>query len=239
MASYRATLASRWLATLMLVLAGTASAGVRISPTLVQMTQDTMATEIWLTNTQDHPWQAQVQVYRWVQTDGADQLQDTDAIQTSPQWINIPAQGKQLLRVIRTTTTSSATETAYRLVLEERDTTASAAEPSHTLLRYSTPIFVSAQDSTATPQLSASLVPGARGPELMIRNRGRVHAKLSDLSFIGADGHQLTLYANLSGYVLAGEQKRWPLPAAVAAAQGGHFAARLDDASQLQALPAE
>ncbi|WP_052688505.1 fimbrial biogenesis chaperone [Xanthomonas albilineans] len=232
------TLASRWWLALLL-LAGTASAGVRISPTLVQMTQDTMATEIWLTNTQDHPWQAKVQVYRWVQTDGVDQLQDTDAIQPSPQWINIPAQGKQLLRVIRTTTTNTTNETAYRLVLEEHDTAPTAADPSHLLLRYSTPIFVSAQDSTAAPVLSASLIPGAHGPELLIRNRGRVHARLSDLSFIGADGHRLALYANLSGYVLAGEQKRWPLPAAVAAAQGGHFAARLDDASPLQALPAE
>ncbi|MBB5883288.1 fimbrial biogenesis chaperone [Xanthomonas sp. F1] len=233
---------TRPLLTLLLALAGSADAtGVRISPTLVQLTPGETSTEIWLSNTQDRPWQAQVQVYRWRQTDGMDDLESTDEVRASPQSIDIPAQGRQLLRLVRTGP-ASADEAAYRLVLEERATPPDAAAPATPgaplLLRYSTPVFLSAPDPAAASRLSAHLIAGAHGPELVVHNHGSAHARLSDLSFIGADGHPLTLFPSLAGYVLAGDYKRWPLPAA-AAAPGGRFAARLDDQAPLQPLPAE
>ncbi|WP_017917614.1 molecular chaperone, partial [Xanthomonas sp. SHU 308] len=179
--------------------------------------------------------------YRWRQTDGMDDLESTDEVRASPQSIDIPAQGRQLLRLVRTGP-ASANEGAYRLVLEERtappDTGAPATQAAPLLLRYSTPVFLSPADPAAAPRLSAHLIAGARGPELVVHNRGSAHARLSDLSFVGADGRTLPLFPSLSGYVLAGTYKRWPLPAA-AAAPGGRFAARLDDQAPLQPLPAE
>ncbi|MCW0402583.1 fimbrial biogenesis chaperone [Xanthomonas sacchari] len=233
---------ARLLPALLLALAGSAgAAGVRISPTLVQLAPSETSTEIWLSNTQDHPWQAQVKVYRWRQSDGLDDLESTDEVRASPQSIDIPAQGRQLLRLVRTGP-ASANEGAYRLVLEERtappDTGAPATQAAPLLLRYSTPVFLSPADPAAAPRLSAHLSAGARGPELVVHNRGSAHARLSDLSFVGADGRTLPLFPSLSGYVLAGAYKRWPLPAA-ATAPGGRFAARLDDQAPLQPLPAE
>lgn len=230
---------TRPLLTLLLALAGSAdAAGVRISPTLVQLAPQETSTEIWLSNTQDRPWQAQVQVYRWRQTDGMDDLESTDEVRASPQSIDIPSQGRQLLRLVRTGR-ASADEAAYRLVLEERATPPDAAAPgAPLLLRYSTPVFLSAPDPAAAPRLSAHLIAGAHGPELVVHNHGSAHARLSDLSFVGADGHTLALFPSLAGYVLAGAYKRWPLPAA-AAAPGGRFAARLDEQAPLQPLPAE
>ncbi|MBB5942670.1 fimbrial chaperone protein [Xanthomonas arboricola] len=233
----------RLLPALLLALAGSAHAGgVRISPTLVQLAPDETSTEIWLDNTQDRTWQAQVQVYRWQQTNGLEQLDSTDDLHASPQWITIPAQGRQLLRLVRSAPADTA-ERAYRLVVEERTApadvaSAPAATPPPLLLRYSTPVFLSASDPAAAPRLSVHLLAGAGGPELVVHNRGNAHARLSDLSFIGADGHTMTLFPSLAGYVLPGEYKRWPLPAA-ATAPGGHFAARLDEQSPLQPLPAE
>ncbi len=235
---------ARLLPTLLLALAGSAgAAGVRISPTLVQLAPGETSTDIWLSNTQDRRWQAQVTVYRWRQTDGMDDLESNDEIRASPQSIDIPAQGRQLLRLVRPGP-ASAEESAYRLVLEERPAPADPAAPAPAtpapplLLRYSTPVFLSPADPAAAPRLSAHLSAGARGPELVVHNRGSAHARLSDLSFVGADGRTLPLFPSLSGYVLAGAYKRWPLPAA-ATAPGGHFAARLDDQAPLQALPAE
>ncbi|MBB5874712.1 fimbria/pilus periplasmic chaperone [Xanthomonas sp. 3498] len=235
---------ARLLLALLLALAGSAeAAGVRISPTLVQLAPEETTTEIWLNNTQDRAWQAQVHVYRWQQTDGMDALDSTDEVRTSPQSIDIPAQGRQLLRLVRTGP-AATTEHAYRLVLEERATPPDATAPAPAaagaplLLRYSTPVFLSPSDPAAAPRLSAHLNAGARGPELVVHNRGSAHARLSDLSFVGADGRTVTLFPSLAGYVLAGELKRWPLPAA-ATAPGGHFAARLDEQSPLQPLPAE
>ncbi|XQA61527.1 molecular chaperone [Xanthomonas sacchari] len=233
---------ARLLPALLLALAGSAgAAGVRISPTLVQLAPGETSTDIWLSNTQDRHWQAQVTVYRWRQSDGMDDLESTDEVRASPQSIDIPAQGRQLLRLVRTGP-ASANEGAYRLVLEERiappDTGAPATQGAPLLLRYSTPVFLSPADPAAAPRLSAHLIAGARGPELVVHNRGSAHARLSDLSFVGADGRTLPLFPSLSGYVLAGAYKRWPLPAA-ATAPGGHFAARLDDQAPLQALPAE
>ncbi|MCW0400057.1 hypothetical protein NB688_003619 [Xanthomonas sacchari] len=233
---------ARLLPALLLALAGSAgAAGVRISPTLVQLAPGETSTEIWLSNTQDRHWQAQVTVYRWRQTDGMDDLESTDEVRASPQSIDIPAQGRQLLRLVRTGP-ASANEGAYRLVLEERtgppDTGAPATQAAPLLLRYSTPVFLSPADPAAAPRLSAHLIAGARGPELVVHNRGSAHARLSDLSFVGADGRTQTLFPSLAGYILAGDYKRWPLPAA-AAAPGGRFAARLDDQAPLQPLPAE
>ncbi|MDQ1092607.1 fimbrial chaperone protein [Xanthomonas sacchari] len=234
----------RLLPTLLLALAGSAAAaGVRISPTLVQLAPGETSTEIWLSNTQDRPWQAQVQVYRWQQTDGMEVLESTDEVRPSPQSIAIPAQGRQLLRLVRLAP-AAATERAYRLVLEERATPPDPAAPmpaaqaAPLLLRYSTPVFLPPTAPAAAPRLSAHLLAGAHGPELVVHNRGSVHARLSDLSFIGADGRTLPLFPSLAGYVLAGAYKRWPLPPA-AAAPGGRFAARLDDQAPLQPLPTE
>ncbi len=233
---------ARLLPALLLALAGSAgAAGVRISPTLVQLPPGETSTDIWLSNTQDRRWQAQVTVYRWRQSDGMDDLESTDEVRASPQSIDIPAQGRQLLRLVRTGP-ASANEGAYRLVLEERtappDTGAPATQGAPLLLRYSTPVFLSPADPAAAPRLSAHLIAGARGPELVVHNRGSAQARLSDLSFVGADGRTQTLFPSLAGYILAGDYKRWPLPAA-AAAPGGRFAARLDDQAPLQPLPAE
>ncbi|MCW0438246.1 fimbrial biogenesis chaperone [Xanthomonas sacchari] len=233
---------ARLLPALLLALAGSAgAAGVRISPTLVQLAPGETSTEIWLSNTQDRHWQAQVTVYRWRQSDGMDDLESTDEVRASPQSIDIPAQGRQLLRLVRTGP-ASANEGAYRLVLEERtappDTGAPATQAAPLLLRYSTPVFLSPADPAAAPRLSTHLIAGARGPELVVHNRGSAHARLSDLSFVGADGRIQILFPSLAGYILAGDYKRWPLPPA-ATAPGGRFAARLDDQAPLQALPAE
>ncbi|MDL5367331.1 fimbria/pilus periplasmic chaperone [Xanthomonas sp. NCPPB 2654] len=231
-----------WIAGLLLALLPSlaAAAGVRISPAIVRVAPGAQTAEIWLNNTQDLPWRAQAQLYRWHQAEGIEQLQPTDDVQLSPHVIDIPAQGRQLLRVVRTGPAATDREIAYRLVLEERAPadTPSGAEP-RLLLRYSTPVFLSASGAAPAAALSASLIAGAYGHQLQVRNRGTAHARLSDLSFIGADGSQLTLFQNLAGYVLAGEQKRWPLPAAVGTARGGHFAARLDSDAELRALPAE
>ena len=215
-----------------------AAAGIRISPTIVQIPPGAQTAEIWLSNTQDRPWLAQAKLYRWHQTEGMEQLQATDDVQVSPRLIDIPAQGRQLLRVVRTGPAATDGEIAYRLVLEERPDADAATDP-RLLLRYSTPIFLSPPGAAAVPALSASLVAGAYGYELQVRNRGKGHARLSDLSYVGSDGRQLTLFHNLAGYVLAGEQKRWPLPAGLGTARGGHFAARLDSLAELQPLLAE
>lgn len=216
-----------------------AAAGVRISPTIVQVAPGAQTAEIWLNNTQDRPWQAEAKLFRWHQAGGMEQLQPTDDVQLSPRLIDIPAQGRQLLRVVRTGPAATERELAYRLVLEERPAADAGPADPRLLLRYSTPVFLSAPGAAPAAALSASLVAGAYGQELQVRNRGTAHARLSDLSFIGADGRQLTLFHNLAGYVLAGEQKRWPLPAELGTARGGHFAARLDGNADLQALPAE
>ncbi|WP_369916283.1 molecular chaperone [Xanthomonas sp. NCPPB 3005] len=216
-----------------------AAAGIRISPTIVQIPPGAQTAEIWLSNTQDRPWLAQAKLYRWHQTEGMEQLLATDDMQVSPRLIDIPAQGRQLLRVVRTGPAATDGEIAYRLVLEERPDADDAPADPRLLLRYSTPVFLSPPGAAPTAALSASLVAGAYGHELQVRNRGKAHARLSDLSFVGADGRQLTLFHNLAGYVLAGEQKRWPVPAEVGSARGGHFAARLDSQGELQPLLAE
>src|SRR5690606_4651512 len=94
--------------------------------------------------------------------------------------------------------------------------------------------------SLQPPTLDWRIVALGDGRHLEIRNRGAVHARLTELAFaegkpaIAGDGQDRGFPEGLFGYVLPGATMRWPLPPGMretdtlVAAVNGHAAMALE-----------
>lgn len=213
------------------------AAGLTITPTSLTLAADQSSGEIWLSNYNDTPLRAQVRLYRWVQDQGQEKLNPTRDLVVSPQQLDIAPQQQQVIRLVRRGSTPNQGEAGYRIVIDEIPGPA-ASKRKQPLLRYSAPVFLSAAAAVpATPQLLASLASSDGQPALRVDNHGTAHARLADLSFISAQGEQHMLAAQLAGYILPGQYKRWPLPAHSGDYTQGHFQARINQNPVPQPLP--
>lgn len=221
------------------------AASLQVSPTSVTVQAGQNAGGLTLSNTGTTPVHAQVRVYRWTQHDGEDRLEPTRDIAVSPPMLELAPGDRQLIRVIRPGAPPSGTEASYRLIVDELpvEGAADAAKPGlQFMLRYSVPVFVMPRDvaETATaivPVLRTRLVRDGGRSFIEIANSGRQHAQVADLAFIDADGKRHAVAAGLSGYVLPGQARRWPLPATSTAPVAGTFKARINGEPVERSLP--
>lgn len=135
------------------------------------------------------------------------------------------------------------------------------------LLRYSIPVFVEAAQAPGTPgaahppkqsplgkcsspshatasatdatQLHAQWVPQGEGKGvLQVRNDGPRAVRISQLQVTQPDGTQWPVNGGgLLGYVLAGQQMRWPLDVGQSWSSDWKFEARLNDDKDVRPLP--
>lgn len=96
------------------VLAG----GLQIAPVSLTLQATQNADGIWLSNEGGTPLNAQVRVWSWTQSDYSDKLTSARG------WLSVPDAGaaprrKQLVRVIRTGSTTRNVEEAWRLSIDE------------------------------------------------------------------------------------------------------------------------
>ena len=100
------------------------------------------------------------------------------------------------------------------------------------------PVFLMPQGEAVTaPALHTRLVREGDGSLLEIRNTGNQHAQIAELGYVTADGQRHTIADGLSGYVLPGKTKRWPLPPTVTMSGSGTFKARINGEPVEQSLP--
>lgn len=211
------------------------AAGVRVAPITVNIPADVGQATVSLTNGDVRPWRAEARLYRWRQQQGRDVLEPATDVVLSPRWLDIPADGHQLVRLVRTGAAPDLTEDAYRLVVEEQV----RAEPStEMLMRYSAPVFAQPLAALpALPGLETDVVEDGGEAVVVIRNSGQQHARIADLSFHGVRGSQHLLYPSLAGYILPGQTQRWRLPGPAKSFANGHFSARINSQADEQDLP--
>lgn len=194
---------------------------------------DERAAALWLENPGQTPITLQVRIYAWAQADGKNVYAAQDAILGTPPIVTIAPGEKQLVRLTRTLPTTAATEAAYRVVVDEIPVAKPAGEAGAAVsfrMRYSIPLFAYGA-GLASPDAEAKKKPAqrdaGRAPALdwriggtgndrylEIRNRGPIHARLTDVVYAADDrqGQADTSPAKgLFGYVLAGQVMRWPL----------------------------
>jgi fimbrial chaperone protein len=213
------------------------AASLQVAPTSVQLTAEETAQGLWLSNSGDTPLQAQVRVFRWRQHEGEDLLDASDRIAISPPMLQLAPHSRQLVRIIRLDDAPRTTEDTYRVLVDELpspDAGAGNAAGLQFVLRYSVPIFVKPA-AAAAPSLQARVIRDADAPALEVMNQGTEHAQVVDLHFIASDGTRAAIADGLAGYVLPGQRKRWPLPPALARADGA-FKATINGEPLAQSL---
>lgn len=214
----------RALLILLALLLARPAATLELLPTTLQLPAEGGRAELWLHNPGPGRWQGQVRVLAWDQQLDAERLHPSDQIRVSPAQLDLAPGSTQRVWLLPGDPAAAVAEQAYRIVLAP----AVAGLP-----RYSLPLF----RGPAAPTLQARLQGRVetQGSQVILRlsNSGTLRSRLHDLRFITADGQSSLLLAGLAGYVLAGHERRWPLPARADGYAGGHFQARLQDGREV------
>lgn len=235
--------------TLLLSGASAGAASLQVGPTSVTLQARQNADGLTLSNTGTTPLHAQVRVFRWTQQDGEDKLEPTKDIAVSPPMLVVAPGAQQLVRVIRLQPPPADTETSYRVIVDELpvavangaaiEAKVEDAKPGlQFVLQYSVPVFLMPQGEAAiAPVLQSRLVQQGQDNFIEIGNSGKLHAQIADLTFVDAKGERHKMAPGLSGYVLPGQTKRWPLPATSPVPATGTFKARINGEPVEQSLP--
>lgn len=206
-----------------------AGASLLISPIDPVIEGGRGAAALWLENRGDAPAVMQIRLFRWTQDNGEDRYADQAEIVASPPIVQIPAGGRQLVRLTSAPAQRPAGESAYRVIVDEipaAPTPAEGGAPSGTArgvrfqMRYSIPLFVYGGAMRVTPQQRAATLAGLRcavvvqgdARTLRITNEGPLHARLVEVRFDERAG-AVPLGQGLFGYVLPGQTISRPLPA--------------------------
>lgn len=232
--------------------AGHAGAGnLQVEPILLEFEHTQPAQILWLSNNGTQPLRAQVRIHQWQQADGQEQLLPSNALVASPPMSEIAPGQRQLVRIVREQVPPSAREQAFRLIVDELPEPAAptSAGGLQFLLRHSIPVFV-LPAGTRAPQPPAGkaantdigLLQGSwraqgRSASLTLHNNGTGRIRISQVSWLSADGRRVDITPGLLGYVLAGQQMRWTLSLPEALAAHGTLHAKLNDDTSAQALP--
>lgn len=226
--------------------------GLQVAPASIQMPLNNNATGIWLSNTSSTPLTAQIRVFKWSQEGGEDLMSSTTQLTISPPVVEIPAGGKQLVRIIRTGTAPAiGTEAAYRLIVDELPAEVPEAmrPPTPTpskrtfgmnfLMRYSVPVFVGDATDDSIKEIGPQLEWSAHKNDstgqwtVSVTNHASVRAQLADLSAVTTDGQTRPLITGMLGYVLPGSTRQWKLAVALRAQSVQGFQAQINSDTQM------
>jgi fimbrial chaperone protein len=198
----------------MVSLAGVSfGASLRLSPLGLDISAKNRAAALTLANTADEPLTVQLRVFKWMQSEGEDQLEPATDIVASPPAVTIPAGASYTLRIARPAASAVGSELAYRLLIDELPKPfdpSSSDQGVRMVLRTSIPVFVA--DTAATAHLAWTVWQDPSGIHAQVMNSGARHAKIAALTLTGADGAPIVFGAGLNGYVLAGSARRFDLP---------------------------
>lgn len=209
----------------------TAAASILIWPIDPVIEAADQASALWLENKDSKPVYMQIRVLGWQQQNGEDNYHSQSEIIASPPVATIDPGKRQLIRLVKTLPVPAGQERAYRILVDEipradeNKTTQNIDMGLKFQMRYSVPLFVTGEGvwtrqnyehprdmaTASLPQLSFRTVnqQGQRG--VTITNQGKVHARLSKVSWVNGTQHT-TLNDGLLGYVLPGAQMTFPAP---------------------------
>lgn len=211
------------------------ASSLQVAPTGLALAANQNADVLTLTNSGSEAMRAQVRVFHWTQHDGKDVLEPTRDIVATPAMLSIAPGTSQLVRVVRLTS-PGAMEGSYRVIVSELPPPKKpgAKVGLQFALEYSLPVFLL---PPATAQAGGYALHARRaGNTLEVSNSGRMHARLSTVSQVGADGRKTTLFPGLLGYVLPGQTMRWTLPPAKDSGTSA-FEAVINDDNAASPLP--
>jgi fimbrial chaperone protein len=214
---------------LSVVLCRPASAGsFEVAPTSIVLGGSETAV-FYIINHSAVPIVAQVEGYAWSQdaaADNNDKFEDTADLIISPPMIRLMPNQQQTVRLMVKPNGVPTPERPFRLVVSEiPDPSApSPTDGIRMLLQFSVPVFVRAKTAIAE-KLDWSANRDGDGIKLSVRNQGLLHAKLSNISLVDADGQPVPVNGGSFRYILAGSEAEWNLPVTANSGQPVHVKA--------------
>jgi fimbrial chaperone protein len=199
-----------------------AAAQFSVSPLLLNLPAEKLATSLTLGNDGGKPVTVQTELVGWNQDSGEDAYAEAAGVVVSPPIFSLAAGAKQVVRIGRLKRTAPPPrELAYRIKLTE--VPAQASEQSQavtTFMQLSLPMFVPPADkkAKAAVEFKGAMQPN-RDVHLSIANPGLIHDKITRLILL-QDGKSVAEQA-LSFYVLSGARRELAWPGALKNAKPG------------------
>lgn len=211
-----------YLSSLFCIVSPALAGGLQIAPVSLTLRGTQNADGIWLSNEGGTPLNAQVRVWRWTQSGYNDRLSIVQGLVISPPMLTLAPGEKQLVRVIRTDSSTRNAEEAWRLFVDELPPAKREKNQIQFVMRYSVPVFVQSAGLTdATPKLHWTLVQADGKAFIEVNNQGSSHAQLAQATYVQANGARKVISPGLLGYVLPGSTMRWIIPVSTGDAQRG------------------
>lgn len=213
---------------LLLGVAGVETAGaanLQISPVTINMRAEQTSAGITLQNLGDAPLFGQVRVFLWDQANGEEAMSPTQELVASPPIVEIAANGRQTIRLVRTQAASAQQERTYRVLIDEVGRDDDPARSGVDIrLRYSVPVFVLPSGAPGKEVLDWQVYRKDGEWMLRVQNTGNFHAQIGSLTLTNQAGKNFVISNGLFGYVLAGRMRVWRLPVPKDAALEGALA---------------
>ncbi len=188
------------------------AASLQVSPVSIEVLAPGAATTITLNNVGTDPLNAQIRVFRWVQTDGEEKLEPTDDVIASPPSASLAAATAYTVRLVRVSKQPIATGESYRLLVDELpESTPGQSSGVRLIMRYSVPVFFYPRQ-TAEPKLSWSLEQRGGQVYLSVTNSGDRHMRVAALKLREGTATATSFGDGLTGYVLGHSIMRWKIP---------------------------
>jgi fimbrial chaperone protein len=172
------------------------ASSLQVMPVNVEVPAPGAASVVTLENPGAELVNAQIRVFKWVQTGGKDDLVPTTDVAVSPPAVKLPPGKKSVVRIVRLSKTPVQTEETYRLVVDEVPKPVKAQEAGVGFsVRYSIPVFFSKAGEDANLTWKASYAGGR-------------HVRVASLKVTGA-GKTIQVGQGLAGYVLGQSARKW------------------------------
>ncbi len=191
-------------------LSATATAtSLTVAPTRIDLAPEARSGSVTLANDGDTTTTVQVETFAWTGSNVIEALEPTRGLLAVPAVFDLPAGGRQVIRVASRDPAATDVETTYRLLITEVPTAApETAAGIRFALRLSLPVFITPAGARAAPEWT--LHPAADGRTLEIANRGTAHLHVRSLVVRDKVSGRPLAELDQPSYVLALGVHRWP-----------------------------
>lgn len=201
-------------------LAATAGAGIlNITPTRLAVSPNGEVVAFNLRNAGDEKALVEVEVFAWTDVHNPKALEPTQDLLIVPPIVELPANETQVLRLAPRLKADLAEEKMYRLIITELPSEIGQETGVGFAVEMSLPIFIAPEGANADPVWSLGWQDVAT-PELSIVNRGNAHLRVRSFELFADPKGNALFQSDDSAYILAGEEKRWPLKGDFSAIKG-------------------
>lgn len=165
---------------------------------------------IKVNNPSDQPVKMNLSIFSWADSHDLSALEKTDDMIAVPPVFEIPPNGEQTVRIALRKALEIEQEKAYRILIGEVPSEVAPRQAVGINLTVNLPIFVRPEGAEALPVWTIEKGDDDK-PKLVLANQGRSFLKIDKISLVGENQVATPIFERQGGYVLAGDNRTWPL----------------------------